>query len=459
MNSKKLLYPVWLFVWMKSLYLRLIINQLKLKQMGYKYLLLFCLFFIAIFFGCKCTSSQEKNWTHFRGSNLNAIAETEKIPLKWDDSAIKWKTEIHDMGYSSPVVYGNQIWVTTAKSDGKELYAVCIDFQTGKIIHDLKVFTNDVVERKNSINTYASPTPCIEKGFVYVHYGNLGTACINSETGSIVWKSTEFQCKNVHGPGSSPIIYKNLLILHYEGSDVRYIVALDKSDGKLVWRSDRPSEPYEPLSPVGKLAYITPIIINVKGQDMLISNGSAICQAFDPGTGKEIWRIVYGAETTISMPFTENGVLFWLTGFMVGADGVNYAYLLAVNPDGKGDIKESNIIWKKEDKPAENQMLSPVIKDGLIYTVTAMNIMMCVDAVTGKELWSKHVTTNYNSSPLYINGNVWFFSVKGDVLVLKAGREYEEVARNQMDSGIWATPAVLRNSMIIRTQKYLYRIG
>lgn len=436
----------------------MIINEFKLKHINNKYFFSFCFFFLAILFSCKQTSYTGKNWTHFRGSNGNGTAEAENIPLKWDDSDIKWKTEIHDMGYSSPVVYDNQIWITTAKPDGKELYAVCIDFKTGKIIYDITVFTNEEVERKNSVNTYATPTPCIEKGFVYVHYGNLGTACINTENGSIVWKTTEFRCQNIHGPGSSPVIYKNLLILHYEGSDVRYIVALNKSDGKLVWRSDRPSEPYEPLTAVGKLAYITPVIINVKGRDMLISNGSAICQAFDPNTGEEIWRVVYGAETTISMPFTENGVLFWYTGLMIADDGANYAYLLAVNPDGKGDIAQSNIIWKKQDKPAENQMLSPVIKDGLIYTVTAMNIMECIDAKTGQELWSKHVTTNYNSSPLYVNGNVWFFSVKGDVLILKAGREYEEVGRRQMDSGIWATPAVLRNSMIMRTQKYLFRI-
>ena len=129
------------------------------------------------------------------------------------------------------------------------------------------------------------------------------------------------------------------------------------------------------------------------------------------------------------MPFTENGVLFWYTGFMVGDDGINYSYLLAVNPDGKGDITGSNIIWKKQDKPTDNQMLSPVIKDGLIYTVTAMNIMMCVDAETGEEVWSKHVTSNYNASPIYINGNIWFFSVKGEVLVLKAGRKYEIISR------------------------------
>ena len=417
-------------------------------------------FILAAMVACNMqTNIQNKNWTHFRGSELNGIAENENIPLKWDDSVIKWKTEIHDRGYSSPVVYGDQIWVTTAKDDGKEIYAVCTDFQTGRIIYDIKVFTPDEVDAKHSVNTYATPTPCIEEGFVYVHYGSIGTACISTENGSVVWKQTGLKCKQVHAAASSPIIYKNLIILHFESTDDRFIAALDKSNGKLIWRSDRPEEPYIPLPKFGKPAFITPIIINVKGRDMLISNGSAICQAFDPGTGQEIWRVVDGAETTIAMPFTENGVLYWYTGFNVGDDGKTYTDLLAVNPDGAGDITRTNIIWNKKDETSDNQMLSPVIKEGLIYTVTTRNNMMCIDAATGEELWSKRVNSHYNSSPLFINGNIWFFSVKGEVLVLKAGRQYEVVSNNQMDSGIWATPAVLRNSMIMRTEKFLYRIG
>jgi outer membrane protein assembly factor BamB len=420
---------------------------------------LFCFLSVVILLGSKQAGSQDKDWTHFRGSNLNGIALNENIPLKWNDSTIKWKTKIHDNGYSSPVVYNDQIWVTTAKPDGKELYAVCIDFKTGEIIHDIKVFTPDEVEGKHSLNTYASPTPCVEKGFVYVHYGSLGTACINTVNGSIVWKRTDFKCKHVQGPASSPILYKNLLILHFEGVDVRYIIALDKTNGKLIWRSDRPAEPYKTMTEIGRKAYITPIIINVKGRDMMISNGSAVCIAYDPNTGKEIWRVVDGAESTVAMPITEKGVVFWYTGYMVAGDGTKYTELLAVNPDGNGDITGTNILWKKRDELSRNQCLTPVIKDGLIYTVNTRNILMCLDATTGEEIWSTHVTANYDASPIYVNDNIWFFSVKGEALVIKAGRKYEIVAQNQMDSGIWATPAILRNSVILRTQKYLYRIA
>ena len=426
--------------------------------MTFRSAVLFCFVALVLFLVPEQASSQDNNWTHFRGSRLNGIAEAKDIPLVWNDSVIKWKTKIHDDGYSSPVVYDNQVWVTTATPDGRELYAVCTDFLTGNIIYDIKVFTPDDVEGKHPTNTYASPTACIEKGFVYVHYGSSGTACINTSDGAIVWKRTDFKVRHAQGPASSPVIYKNLLILHFEGTDNRFLVALDKSNGKTVWKTDRPEEPYQPLAPIGRKAYVTPLIMNVEGRDILISDGSAVCIAYDPNNGKEIWRVVGGAESTISMPFTENGVVYWYTGFSEGGDGKKYTDLLAVNPIGKGDITSTNILWKKREGLSRNQSLTPVIKDGMIYTVNTRNNMMCIDAITGKEVWSEHVTSNYDSSPIYVNGNIFFFSVRGEVLVIKAGRKYEPVAKSPMDSGIWATPAVLRNSVILRTQKYLYRI-
>lgn len=414
---------------------------------------------IFVFFLCFCSARSQENWTHFRGSSLSGISTSKSLPLKIDDQVIRWKTDIHDNGYSSPVVYNNQIWVTSAKADGKELYAICIDFLTGKIIFDIKVFSPDDIEHKHSINTYASPTPCIEKDFVYVHYGNLGTACINTTNGFVVWKRTDLKCKHVQGPGSSPVLYKNLLILHFDGVDIRYVVALDKTNGKTVWQSNRPEEAFASLPEIGKKAYITPLIIKVKDQDMLISNSSAVCTALNPDNGHEIWRVIDGAESTISMPFAENGIVYWYSGFMMSKEGKKYTDLLAVDPDGSGDISNKNVLWKKYDEQDQNQMLTPLIKNGLIYTINTRNNLMCIDAKTGKEIWSSHLTSNYNSSPVYADGIIWFFSVKGDVLAIKAGQKFEIVYRTKLDSGVWSTPAILRNSMIIRTEKYLCRIS
>lgn len=405
--------------------------------------------------------AQDSNWTHFRGSALNGISTTDQIPLKWNDSTICWRTTIHDRGFSSPVVYGDQIWLTTATDDGNALYAVCVDYQTGKTIHDILVFTPEEVISKHSWNTYASCTPCIEKDYVYVHYGSMGTACIRTSDGTIVWKRDDLKCDHVQGAASSPILYNNLLILHFEGVDVRYLVALDKSTGKTVWKTDRPEEPYETMAPIGKKAYVTPIILNVKGRDMLISNGSAVCCAYDPLTGKELWRVVRGAESTVPMPFTEKGVVYFYTGDMRDSSGTNFAELIAVNPDGTGDITTTHVLWKKREYTSHTLMLTPVIKDGLIYTITSKNVLMCIDASNGAEVWSVKLKpgVEYNASPVYAEGNIWFFSVKGDVFAIKAGRKYELLVQQKMDSGIWATPAFLRHAVILRTEKVLYRIG
>lgn len=402
--------------------------------------------------------SQNLSWTHFRGDNMNGISSAVNVPPEWNEGNTKWKTDVHGSGHSSPVVFGNQVWVTTATADGTELYALCVDFKTGKIIHDVKVFDVEDHIGKHGINTYASPTPCIENGFVYVHFGSLGTACLRTTDGTAVWKRTDLKCNHVQGPGSSPVIYKNLLILHYEGTDVRFIVALDKATGKEVWRTDRPEEPYRALANIGKKAYVTPIILNVKGRDLLISNGSAVCCAYEPLTGKEVWRVVGGAESTVPMPVSWNGKVFFYTGSVNSPAGGTYTEMFAVNPDGKGDITSTNIIWKKRDDQAHTQMLSPVAKDGLIYTVNTRNYLQCIDAVTGKEIWSERLRSDHNASPVIAEDIVWFFSVKGEVTGVRTGRKPEIVSRNQMDSGIWATPAFVGKSVVVRTEKFLYRI-
>ena len=411
-----------------------------------------------------CTSN-ENNWTHFRGSKLDGIADVKFAPVKWSpDSNILWKTEIHDKGWSSPVVYGNQVWMTTAKERGEDMYAVCVDFETGETIFDIKLFTPDSVYRKHSINSYATPTPCIEEGYVYIHFGRYGNACLNTSDGSVVWKRLDLEFEDIQGPGASPIIYKNVLILHCEGIDVQYIIALDKKTGKTIWKTDRPIELYDSLGPIGKKAYITPLIVNVDGKDQMISNGSAVCIAYDPETGEEIWRIPGGVDSTISMPFSDGESVYFYTGFFTPDEDdpyadldQSYAKLLAVNPVGQGNILESNVIWSMRTPIL--QLLTPVLVDGLIYTIDTKNILMCIESKTGEIVWSERVKGKFNASPIYANGNIYFSNTQGETTVIRAGRSFNLLAENELEGEIWTTPAILRNSILIRTSKYLYRIG
>jgi outer membrane protein assembly factor BamB len=336
------------------------------------------------------------------------------------------------------------------------MFAVCTDFNTGQNLFNINVFQPDTIYRKHAINSYATPTPCIEKDYVYVHYGRYGTACLSTETGIVIWSRTDLQCEHIQGPASSPILYKDMLILHMEGSDVQYIIALDKKSGETVWKTDRPKECYDSLEWIGKKAYTTPLVVEVNGKDLLISNGAAVCIAYDPETGKEIWRIVQGEDSTIAMPSEEDGIIFFYTSFVTPPGGDPYAELLAVDPDGKGDIAASNIIWRV--KFPVLQLLTPLVKDGLIYTVDSEGTLLCMDTKTGETVWSEKLKGKYNSSPVYIAGHIYFNSIRGETLVIKEGREFEMVAQNSLDGDIWATPAVINGAILMRTSKYLYKI-
>lgn len=398
------------------------------------------------------------NWTQFRGTELNGIADNNDYPLTWNDSLnVSWKTEIHGKGWSSPVVFNDQVWLTTARPDGKEMFAVCMDLNTGKILYDIKVFEPDSIYRIHAVNSYATPTPVVEDGFVYVHFGRYGTACINTDNGHIEWKRIDLQCEHVQGPGASPVIFRDKLILHMEGIDVQYIIALDKRTGKTIWKTDRPNELYDKLPEIGKKAYITPAFINVNGRDLMISNGSAVCIAYDVETGEEVWRIVQGEDSTISMPFLFDGKVYFYTGFVTPPEGEKYCELIAVDPKGTGDIADSHVLWRFQSPPL--QLLSPVAKDGLIYTIDSRSNLFCLDALTGKVIWSDRIRGKFNSSPIAAAGNIYFSSTRGDTYVFKQGKELSMISENSLDGEIWATPAFVDGSILMRTSKYLYRIG
>ena len=261
----------------------------------------------------------------------------------------------------------------------------------------------------------------------------------------------------MQGTGSSPMFYKDLLILHYEGTDHQFIVALNKRNGETVWRTERPQEYYDRLAPVGKKAYITPIVIAVNGKDLLISNGAAVCIAYEAGTGKEVWRVVQGEDSTIAMPIAEDGMVFFYTSFVAPKDGEKYAELLAVDPTGLGDVTQTNIRWRV--KTPILQLLTPLVKDGIIYTVDSRNNLIAIDAKTGETIYTKKLKNKYNSSPVYAGGKIYLTSIKGETLVLKTGREAGIIAENKLPGDLFATPAIAKNSLLIRNEFSLYRIG
>ncbi len=215
-----------------------------------------------------CAPAQE-NWPEFRGPDRDGNSAATRLPLVWSETNnVVWKTPVHDLGWSSPVIWGNQIWITTAAEDGRQLFAVCVDSQTGKLVHDIKVFDTPAPAHVASVNSYASPTSAIEERRVYVHYGTYGTACLDTGDGKILWSRRDLTCDHHEGPGSSVMLYQNLLCFNVDGRDVQYVIALDKRTGKTVWKTNR-SVNYATFPVNTRKAFCTPIIIEAGGRVQL----------------------------------------------------------------------------------------------------------------------------------------------------------------------------------------------
>jgi len=413
--------------------------------------------FILLLVSSGLRSQEPGSWTHFRGSELNGISMEKGFPSTWNDTSnIAWKIRESGKGWSSPVVYGQQVWFTTADRESREMRVLCLDLETGNKLFDRLVFQPDKLLRIHAVNSYATPTPAIEAEYVYLHFGRYGTACLSTSTGETVWERTDLQCEHIQGPGSSLMIYKDKLIVHLEGTDVQHILALDKGTGETIWLAERPAELYEQMPNIGKKAYVTPIVVNVGGRELLISNGSRVCGAYDVQTGKEVWRIVQGDDSTISMPVEGDGLVFFYTSFVTGKSGGKYAELFAVDPDGAGDIGETHIRWRM--KAPILQLSTPVYVDGRLYTVDSNGEFFCLNALSGEIIWSEKLKGKFHSSPIYADGLLYISSTRGETLVYRAGSVPELLSKNMLDGEIWATPALTDGAILMRTSEYLYKI-
>ena len=423
--------------------------------MNNKYLLSTLLFFVIFFFSCSTSTTQ--NWTHFRGSNMDGHAQVTSAPLHWTETEnVVWKVPVKGLGWSSPVVYGNQIWMTSASKEGNEFYTLCIDIESGKLLNEKTIFTAENPQRIHGTNSYATPTPCIEKGFVYVHYGNFGTACINTNNFEVVWKREDMPCEHMQGPASSLILYNDKLIVHLEGTEDPYVAALNKKTGETIWKSVRPKEIYDPLEPVFRKSYQTPIVINADGKELLISNSSYMCFAHDVNTGEVIWTITYKDDSTVSQPLYYNGLVYVNSGWLFEDNKPFWTRQYAVDPTGTGDVTNSHVKWTyEEDVP---QIPTPVIVDGLMYMVHDRGLLTCLDAMTGEVIWTEKLKGNFNSSPIYAAGNLYFFNVKGECTLVKPGRSFEKIAENELGETVKAVPVFVNNNLILRSEKNLYLI-
>jgi outer membrane protein assembly factor BamB len=408
------------------------------------------LFLVAI------TLPANAQWPEFRGPQGAATSQSDKLPLVWsEEKNVTWKTEIHGRAWSSPVIQDNQVWLTTASEDGRELSALAIDLDSGKILHDVQLFRVEKPQEIHPVNSYASPTPAIESGRVYVTFGYGGTAALDTRSAKVIWDRRDLQINHYRGPGASPILFRNLLIMHFDGSDRQFVIALDKLTGKTVWRTER-SIAFNDLTPDGKpegdgdfrKGFATPQIVTTGGAPVLVSLGSKAAYGYDPDTGKEKWRLEDRSSHTPSMrPVAGHGLVFFGTGWA--------GPLQAISLDPAG-VAAPQIIWSMTR--AVPKKPSIVLVGDLIFMVNDSGIVTCLEATTGKTVWTDRLPGEYSASPVTGAGRVYFFNEEGQTTVIEAARSFKVVAENHLDDGFMASAAVAGNSLVLRTIRHLYRI-
>lgn len=406
------------------------------------------------------------DWPEFRGPSGDGHASSPGalkpigLPLHWSETNnVKWKTEIPDRGWSTPVVMGGQVWLTTATEDGHDFFAICVDAETGKTRFNEKVFHSDNPEPLGngaSMNCYATPSPAIEPGRVYVHFGSFGTACLDTSTGKVIWKRDDLRCRHYRGPSSSVILFENMVILTMDGADLQYHVALDKKTGATVWKTDR-SVAWNDENVPGQMAkdgdlrkaHSTPLIVTDAGKTQMLSAGAKAAYGYDPRTGRELWKVQYSDWSVAPRPLYDRGLAFIVTG-------LTKKELWAVKTDGKGDVTDTGVAWKL--KTHVGKYASPLLVDGLIYTAAEESFITCLEATTGETIWTERVGGKYAASPIYADGRLYFFDQQGTTSVLKPGRKLEVLATNTLASGFMASPAVSGKAFFLRTRTHLYRI-
>lgn len=410
-------------------------------------------------------TAAQADWPQFRGpygdGQVSAPGDTRPMgfPLQWSETNhIKWKTEIPYRGWSTPVVLGGQVWLTTATVDGHDFFAICVDAETGRIRFNEKLFHCDSPEPLgNNVNCYATPSAAIEPGRVYVHFGSYGTACLDTSTGKVLWQRQDLPCRHYRGPASSVILFEDKLILTMDGVDVQYLVALDKKTGRTVWKTNRSVEWNDQDVP-GQMArdgdlrkaHSTPLIVNVNGKLQMLSAGAKAAYAYDPQTGRELWRVRYNAWSAAPVPLYSHGLAFIITGFGGKTE------LLGVRTDGQGDVTDTHVAWRFGTMVAKTA--SPVLVNGLLYMVSDDGLVSCIEAATGQRVWRQRIGGKYAASPICADGRLYFFNQEGKTTVLKPGRTCRILATNILADGFMASPAAAGKAFFLRTRTHLYRV-
>jgi outer membrane protein assembly factor BamB len=395
-------------------------------------------------------SNVPPQWGEFRGPDGDGLLKDGKLPTEWGpDKNVAWKRAIDGKGWSSPVIAGGKVYLTTAVPAGENgdkelsLRALCLDAADGKVLWNKEVFVQDAkAPAIHAKNSHASPTPLVRDGRLYVHFGHQGTACLDPD-GKVLWRNTDLKYEPVHGNGGSPVLVGDALIFTCDGASDPFVAALDKDNGKLLWKTERK------LGTTQTFSFGTPLVITVKDKKQVVSPASNGVCAYDPADGKEIWRVTYKGYSVIPRPAYAAGLVILSTGY-------DSPKLLAIRPDGEGDVTKTHVAWSLAKNVPHAP--SPLAVGDELYLVSDNGVASCLDAKTGAVHWTERLGGHFSASPIGADGKIYVQSEEGVGHVFKAGKQFELVAKNDLGERSLATYAAADGALFIRTEKHLYRI-
>ena len=405
-----------------------------------------CYFLLALL---ACTSAPGEDWPQFGGPGAKGISSEKGIPVSWSGKKnVAWKFRLPGTGWSSPVVVDGKVYLSAAvvgaksSKDNPSLVALSVDGRSGKLIWQTELFARARSSRRHQKNSHASPTPLIDDGRLYVHFGTNGTACLDL-AGRILWKNEELIYNPVHGGGSSPERSGEVIVFSCDGAADPFVVGLDRKSGKIRWRTKRPESS-------GKLfAFATALSLDLAGKKQVILPGANWIAGYDPADGSELWRAWHGGYSVVPRPLYGHGLVYFSSSF-------DQAKLFAIRPDGKGEVTKTHIAWQSSRSAPHSP--TPVLVGEELYCVSDRGIASCIEARTGKLHWRERVGGNYSASVLYADGRVYFQSEKGEGVVIEAGKKFKVLSRNKLGERTLASYAISSGAIYIRGADHLFKI-
>lgn len=396
-----------------------------------------------------------EDWPRFRGPTGQGISSETKLPTSWSkDDNIAWKTAIPGAGWSSPVVYGDRVFVTSTTDEGQSCHVICVDRLSGKILWNTRVFQQEV-RKKRAENSYATPTPTTDGRRVYAVFSSGKMAAVDLD-GTIAWINDEVKFYGHHGLAASPILYGDLVIMAYDGSsdgpdnkvgwkipwDQAVLLAVHTASGEVRWRGKRGQS---------RLGHVTPNLLHQGDADQIISGAGDVVQGFDPASGQLIWSIYSKGEGVTPSIVIGDGLIFSCSGF-------EDPTIRVIRSGGKGDVTESHLVW--EQKKGVPSLASMIYVDPHIYSVTDKGVVTCFLAASGELVWQDRIGGKHSASPIYADGKIYFLSEEeGESVVIVAGPKLKVLARNLIGEKCKASPAASRGNLFIRSQQHLFCIG